>query len=136
MVLLSIYSLFYCSMINNCPSNKCYQVAQCGGGWEDFGCSYTCYYKAIGLQRLTYKEITAQEAKECVINFIQENSSNDQFKNLNEAELKLSNNLTERCYTPDSPDNNGKFCWQFLANNNISFSVQAETCEVFFRVYY
>ncbi|MBI2326849.1 hypothetical protein HYU92_00875 [Candidatus Curtissbacteria bacterium] len=65
----------YCSMENGCPKDKCNLAAYCGGGSDNFGCvlgGYTCEYKDLYLKD-EYKEVTPEQAKQCVKDFVAEN---------------------------------------------------------------
>src|SRR3989338_3392661 len=55
----------YCSMENNCPTDRCYITTSCAGGSDQFGCApgpKACNYKDTTLKE-KYFEYTIDEAK-------------------------------------------------------------------------
>lgn len=132
-----------CIMIKGCPSNKCYKKSEClSGNIRETGCSIrsqSCLYKDETLKE-DYHEITAEQANECVLNFIKENQNKyEKLQYIDYSNKYIEEETSNISSIEDKRDfNKDKYFWfiQYGTKNKIpgyliTFSVGAQSCTVY-----
>jgi hypothetical protein len=133
----------YCSMANGCPTDKCRTVSSCGGGGAGDGCPpgpTTCEYKDLNLKD-SYTEVSANQAKQCVQQFITQNLAT--YPTLKYFQIDTNNSAKESddCQVVENTKGFNKkdeYCW-FIALKptvqGLPFTpdtyVGAQTCTVY-----